>query len=179
MSKLSAYPKRANDKILRKLAGEFGVEYDVLRVMKDTFARHDVGEKKFSPQWFQHHTGTHARDIGEAEKINRKAAYYSTAWGMFGIMGYDYLKAGYTGVFAMVPLFEQSEVEQIRAWLTLIKDNKRLYAAMQTRDWAKIVYYYRGIGYTDIINSNQLYEYHQKLFGHEHGELQAQKGQAQ
>ncbi len=84
--------------------------------------------------------------VNQAKTIHAEAAYRSTSWGMFQLMGFNSLKAGYDTVFSMVVSFEMGEFFQLQSivrWL----DATSLLAILKAKDWPRFAHGYNGPGY--------------------------------
>lgn len=62
----------------------------------------------------------------EAFELNKEAAWLSTSWGMFQVMGFNYEVCGYASVKAMIiDFYERGEVAQLEAFLNYC-ENKNI-----------------------------------------------------
>lgn len=162
MNEKSNYPEILTDGWYKKLSKKIDVETEVLKVVVKAYG--DVTKmlnRKFDSDWFFHHTNEHVSDYESAAFIDKKKAMYSSAWGVAGIMGHDHKKAGYVSVEVMVMLFEQSMVEQLVGLTNWIASNKRLHKALKDKDWAKVDYNSKGIGFSN--KSSELSELYKQL----------------
>jgi len=166
--RLSKHPKLITNNVIEKLAKEFGIDVDVIKTILSTYCtkigiHKDETFRVFYPQWFFNQTGNLVQTFSEAEKIDSRRAMFCTAWGIGGIMGFDYSKAGYNDVTTMMIMFNDSEVEQLVGLLNVIKSRKRLYRAIVEKNWANISYNYNGIGYSNINAAQELFNNHKLI----------------
>jgi hypothetical protein len=90
----------------------------------------------------------HAR-LQRAAKLNRDAALASTSWGMFQILGSNYKQAGFADLQSYVNAMFESEHAQLEAFVTYIKNDKRLLKALQAKAWATFARLYNGSAYRE------------------------------
>ncbi len=86
--------------------------------------------------------------LGEAMALDRTAALSSASWGMFQIMGSNYLACGFPSVDDFVAAMFQGEGQHLDAFVASIR-GKRLDVALRARDWAAFAKGYNGAGYAE------------------------------
>lgn len=148
------------------LSGLYEVEDKALRAVIDVesagrgFDR-DTGliMIQFEPYHFRKYTGLRVPNGVEHQSAEWKAYRYavslghedeamlSTSWGMMQVMGFNHEASGYDSVRLMVDDFKASEVNQLLGALNFIQSNKKMYRALQEKDWPTFAYYYNGAGY--------------------------------
>ncbi|MCS7054454.1 MAG: N-acetylmuramidase family protein [Ignavibacterium sp.] len=84
--------------------------------------------------------------LNEALKLNIEAAYKSTSFGKFQIVGYNYSSCGYASVLEFVNAMQTSEGEHLKAFVNFIK-SKGMDKLLQKLDWAGFARSYNGSGY--------------------------------
>lgn len=84
--------------------------------------------------------------LERAKKINITAALESASWGAYQLMGFHWKTCGYSSVQTFVEAMGRSEAAQLDALVRFIKSDKKLQAAMQTRDWDTFAKIYNGPG---------------------------------
>jgi hypothetical protein len=82
-----------------------------------------------------------------AFKINPQSALLSTSIGLMQVMGFNYSSMGYKSVNAMWDDFKTGEYAQVKGAAMFIKNNSKLYNALEAKDWPKVAYYYNGSNY--------------------------------
>lgn len=82
--------------------------------------------------------------MAKAATIDNEAALRSASHGMFQIMGFNHKACGYNNVVSMVSDFNTSEDLQLLAMAKFIKNNARLYAAIQSLDFYTAAELYNG-----------------------------------
>lgn len=91
------------------------------------------------------------RRFWEAAQLDSEAAFKSTSWGMFQIMGFNHKLAGYQSAQAMVDAFKQGESVQLDAFMTFISNvkhkGKLLIQWLREKNWAMFAEGYNGAGY--------------------------------
>lgn len=83
----------------------------------------------------------------EAFKLDNEAAWLSTSWGMFQVMGFNYKVCGYNSVKAMIiDFYERGEIAQLEAFLNYCEGNAILDDLREGRNevFARV---YNGKGY--------------------------------
>lgn len=82
-----------------------------------------------------------------ARGIDAASALESCSWGLCQIMGYHWKRLGYSSVHELVLAMEQSEGEQLKAFVRFIQTDPALHDALKARDWAGFARIYNGPGY--------------------------------
>lgn len=100
-------------------------------------------------------TGTKMSTVEKAANINEEAAFLSTSWGLFQIMGFNYIHCGYKDVETFVEDMKTSEGKQLAAFVSFLK-NQNLAKHLRKKEWASFAYLYNGPNY----HQN---DYHKKL----------------
>ena len=85
--------------------------------------------------------------LNAAVELNRRAAYMSTSWGKFQIMGFNYDLAGYRSVDEFVEAMKASEDNHYMAFGMFVKSDHRMLSALQNKNWAKFARVYNGQDY--------------------------------
>jgi hypothetical protein len=78
-----------------------------------------------------------------AESIDKEAAWKSTSWGMFQIMGFNHKICDYDNVFGFVAAMAANEYNQLLAAIKLIKA-MGLISALKQRNWVFLASRYNG-----------------------------------
>jgi len=97
-------------------------------------------------------TGEWAR-LNKAMKLcqdlpgGEEAVYRSASWGMFQIMGFNCLQAGYKTAKEMALDYARSESVHLASFKTFIKNDSNLLAALRAKDWTRFARGYNGSGY--------------------------------
>ena len=93
--------------------------------------------------------GRRRRELwGRIAKIDERAAYLATSWGLPQIMGFNYRLAGFSSVTDMVRAFADSEDAQIEAMGRFIV-NSGLADELCAQDWRGFARGYNGPGQVD------------------------------
>lgn len=82
--------------------------------------------------------------LSKAYLLDKSAALKSASWGMFQIMGFNYETCGYKSVEEFVNAMATSEKEQVTAFASFIKANKKLSKAIKEKDWLTFAVNYNG-----------------------------------
>jgi hypothetical protein len=82
-----------------------------------------------------------------ARQIDETAALESASWGAFQIMGYHWQRLGYASVQAFVAAMNESEAQQLQAFVRFILADTALHNALKARKWARVAELYNGSGY--------------------------------
>lgn len=103
-----------------------------------------------NPKWggYGLSSAQHGR-LQRAAKLNRDAALGSASWGMFQILGSNFKQAGFTDLQSYVNAMFESEHAQLEAFVSYIKNDKRLLKALQTKAWATFAKIYNGPAYQE------------------------------
>ncbi|QXV65247.1 N-acetylmuramidase family protein [Mucilaginibacter sp. 21P] len=166
--------KKLSDQQLRELALAFGYDYSVLKALiivesnqkgfSDTTGRIII---QFEPSWFKRLRSNRktnngnsiwqANSVGDqtaewiafnnAFALDPEAAMKSTSIGMMQIMGFHYSEIGFDSVGKMWDFAKVSEYNQVIITLKWINTVPQLKAALKTKNWQKVAYYYNGSAY--------------------------------
>jgi len=82
--------------------------------------------------------------LSKAYLLDKSAALKSASWGMFQVMGFNYATCGFKSVEAFVDAMATSEKEQVKAFASFIKANKKLSKAIKEKDWLTFAINYNG-----------------------------------
>lgn len=86
--------------------------------------------------------------LEKAMKIDADSALCSASWGMFQIMGFNYISCGCSSVQEFVDLMKESEGKQLDLFIKFIKFNG-LDVYLKNLDWAGFARKYNGPGYKE------------------------------
>lgn len=89
------------------------------------------------------------RRLDAAMKLNRTAALKSASWGLFQIMGFNHVAAGYANVEDFVAAMKESEGKQLLAFVSFVKSNGMTDKLLKIMDGdgAPFAAAYNGSGY--------------------------------
>lgn len=76
--------------------------------------------------------------------LDRDAALSSTSWGLFQILGMNYLRAGFFSLQSFVNAMYRSVDDHLSALVAFIQTDQRLHTALQDRDFKKVAQIYNG-----------------------------------
>jgi N-acetylmuramidase/Putative peptidoglycan binding domain len=85
--------------------------------------------------------------LASAEQIDAGAAYESTSWGAFQVMGKHWRRLGYPSIDDFVARMETNEAEQLDAFVRYIAADAGLLAALMARRWVAFAKGYNGPKY--------------------------------
>ncbi|MFM0642071.1 N-acetylmuramidase family protein [Paraburkholderia metrosideri] len=85
--------------------------------------------------------------LATAELIDPVAAYESASWGAFQVMGYHWQRLGYSSVDEFVACMENSEADQLDAFVRFVAADAGLLSALKGRRWAAFAKGYNGPDY--------------------------------
>lgn len=98
-----------------------------------------------------------------AEKIDKDAAWKSTSFGLFQIMGFNYKAAGYNSIIEFVTAQQESEKEQLKAFANFVKNNN-LIGYLKEKNWVEFAKKYNGPAYVqnkyDVLLEKAYNKYH-------------------
>lgn len=121
-------------------------------------------EQILYPKWERGHykggIGEYDR-LEQARKIDRDAADASASWGMFKVMGFDYVACGENSVRSFVNAMCESELKQLLLFARFIKQAGML-PALQAKDWAEFAKCYNGPAYAKNNYDKKLAEAYKK-----------------
>jgi hypothetical protein len=83
----------------------------------------------------------------DAFRLDGEAAWLSTSWGLFQIMGFNYKACGYSSVKEMIlDFYHGGEIAQLEAFFNFC-ESKRILDDLQRLDFAGFARIYNGSGY--------------------------------
>ncbi|MDE1010734.1 MAG: N-acetylmuramidase family protein [Paraburkholderia fungorum] len=94
--------------------------------------------------------------LATAELIDPVAAYESASWGAFQVMGYHWQGLGYSCVDEFVARMENSEADQLDAFVRYVAAEAGLLAALKARKWAAFAKGYNGPDYASNLYDAKL-----------------------
>jgi peptidoglycan hydrolase-like protein with peptidoglycan-binding domain len=108
----------------------------------------EISARRFSAEGYQGgHAGAWAR-LEAAYALDPAAAYASASYGLFQLLGMNHQRLGFDSPGEMAWFLSQSEAHQLQVFARFLeKENKRLVAALQGRDWAQFARLYNGPNY--------------------------------
>jgi len=120
---------------------------------RETLGRYDKIQPSISsPSW---NRALYAGGAAEYPRLERAVAIDSTAalrsasWGGFQILGQNHAAAGYATVQGYVDAMAAGERQQLMAFVSFIRANPKLLAALQAGDWATFARIYNGPAYRE------------------------------
>jgi len=99
-----------------------------------------------TPGGYQGNAAEYSR-LASAELINAGAAYESASWGAFQVMGYHWQRLGYSGIDEFVACMENSEGDQLDAFVRYVAADTALLTTLKGRKWAAFAKGYNGPDY--------------------------------
>ena len=97
----------------------------------------------------------HAR-FRNACGIDPACAIESASWGMFQIMGYHWKALDYASAQDFMACMQQSEGEQLDAFVRIVKADPALHKALKSRKWAEFARLYNGPAYKENLYDAKL-----------------------
>lgn len=85
--------------------------------------------------------------LASAELIDATTAYESASWGAFQVMGENWKRLGYSSIVDYVSCMENSEADQLDAFVRYVAADSSLVAALKGRKWAAFAKGYNGADY--------------------------------
>ncbi len=85
--------------------------------------------------------------LATAELIDPVAAYEAASWGAFQVMGYHRQRLGYSSIDEFVACMENSEADQLNAFVRFVAADAALLAALRGKKWAAFAKLYNGPDY--------------------------------
>lgn len=95
------------------------------------------------------------------------AAYEAASWGAFQIMGYHWKDLDYASVDEFVEAMQESEAEQLGAFVRFIAHDPALLAALKSRKWSTFAKLYNGPDYARNLYDAKLAQAYAKYAGAE------------
>ena len=83
-----------------------------------------------------------------AQQIDFDSAVESASWGLFQIMGFHWQALGYESAKAFARAMNQSEGQQLDAFVRFIKADAGLHRALRSKNWADFAARYNGPAYS-------------------------------
>lgn len=116
-----------------------------------TRGKYDLTHPHLSyPTWTRKHYGrtwqAEQARLREAEALNRRAAWLSTSWGQFQIMGFNHAACGFMTVEQFVRAMHESAKAQLAAFVEYIR-TRGLADELRDRRWADFARLYNGPAY--------------------------------
>ncbi|ANB75759.1 peptidoglycan-binding protein [Paraburkholderia phytofirmans OLGA172] len=105
--------------------------------------------------------------LARAELIDAGAAYESASWGAFQVMGNNWGRLKYSSIDDFVSRMENSEGDQLEAFVRYVAADKRLLAALKAREWAVFAERYNGTNYARNLYDAKLARAYLKYAGAE------------
>lgn len=87
------------------------------------------------------------RNLRAALALDPRAAMMASSWGRFQIMGFNYKAAGFNSVSEFVNEMHKGEKQQLKAFVTLIKNSPNMYRPLKNKNWAGFARAYNGPKY--------------------------------
>ena len=119
------------------------------------------------PKWTKSHyiggTGEYVR-LERAKRINEDAALCSASWGMFQIMGFNYIACGCSSVQEFIDQMKESEGKQLDLFVKFIKFNG-WDTYLKKLDWPGFACKYNGPSYKDNDYDIKLEKAYKKYLG--------------
>lgn len=84
--------------------------------------------------------------LAQATTLNEEAALKSCSWGLFQILGENYIAAGFDDVFTYVEAMKESEYEQLLAFISYCK-SENLDKYLINKQWTEFAKRYNGPAY--------------------------------
>lgn len=99
-----------------------------------------------TPGGYVGETHEHAK-LKRAAMLDEQAALKACSWGMFQILGENYMEAGFPSVEAFVAAMLLSRKDHLRAFAQFVAYDVRKKKAIIDHDWARFARLYNGKGY--------------------------------
>ncbi|MFM0356147.1 N-acetylmuramidase family protein [Paraburkholderia nemoris] len=103
--------------------------------------------------------------LASAELIDAGAAYESASWGAFQVMGYHWQRLGYSSIDDFVARMENSEADQLDAFVRYVAADAGLLSALKGRKWAAFAKGYNGADYARNLYDAKLAQAYLKYAG--------------
>ena len=103
--------------------------------------------------------------LASAELIDAGAAYESASWGAFQVMGYHWQRLGYSSIDDFVSRMENSEADQLDAFVRYVAADAGLVAALKGKKWAVFAKGYNGVNYARYLYDAKLAQAYLKYAG--------------
>jgi hypothetical protein len=112
------------------------------------------GYGKFSAQYGK---------LERAYALDRDAALRSASWGRLQIMGNNFKAAGFASAADFALAMTRSEAEHLKAFVSFIKSDANMHAALKKKDWEGFAKKYNGPGYKKYDYDTKLKDAYDKL----------------
>ncbi len=106
-----------------------------------------ISFKKWTKTHYVGGTGEYKR-LQVAEALDKEAAWKSTSWGRFQIMGFNHDAAGYASVTKFVDAMKESEANQLLAFVKFLQ-SKKIDGYLKSGDWTNFAKNYNGPKYAE------------------------------
>ncbi|MEO1827652.1 MAG: N-acetylmuramidase family protein [Pseudomonas sp.] len=106
--------------------------------------------------------------LARASMIDAEAATGACSWGLYQIMGFHAVRLGYASAQAMAEAMQQSEANQLDAFVRFIEADPELHKALKARKWQAFAKGYNGPAYARNLYDaklQQAYARHLELGG--------------
>lgn len=107
--------------------------------------------------------GPEWKAFNDAFRKNSEAAMCATSIGLPQILGVNFKACGYDSVGAMWDDFKLGELQQVKALIRFIGNNKKLLNAIKAQDWHTVASVYNGVGYRELAKKLGTVPYDVKL----------------
>jgi peptidoglycan hydrolase-like protein with peptidoglycan-binding domain len=94
--------------------------------------------------------------LQRAEAIEVSAAWESSSWGAFQIMGEHWKRLGYRSAAEFVAHMETSEHDQLDAFVRFVRADKHLLDTLRARNWPAFACAYNGRAFHDNLYDTKL-----------------------
>lgn len=118
---------------------------------KHTGGRFDESHPDISnPKWGGYGPASKQHErLARAAALDRDAALMSASWGRFQILGENFKQAGHQTLQGFINAMYRDEASQLRAFVTFIKNDSRLLAAIRSKAWKTFARWYNGPAYAE------------------------------
>lgn len=87
--------------------------------------------------------------LATAAKLDRTAALQSASWGLFQVLGRNYVRAGHSTLQSFINAAYRSVDDHLSMLVSFILTDPRLHKAVRNKQWLDIARYYNGTGQVD------------------------------
>ncbi|MCL6262184.1 N-acetylmuramidase family protein [Craterilacuibacter sp. RT1T] len=117
------------------------------------------------PELCSQKRGGYQGGSAEQVRISRAAALCgseapaieSASWGLFQIMGYHWGALAYASAEQFEEAMNQSEGEQLRAFVKFVQVNQPVWRALKRKDWVSFARHYNGPAFAENLYDTKLY----------------------
>lgn len=121
--------------------------FPIVRMENHIIKRYCDNNKLQCPDFGKNQTGINEwYRFKKAYDWNKKAAIYSTSFGMFQIMGFNYAYVGWPSLESFYASMSESADEQLKAFVNFVI-KKKLVTALKNHDWKAFAKGYNGATY--------------------------------